>query len=122
MTIDRISRRTLIARLGCTAAAAPSFGSLPLRAQPRQVPRIGFLGNSTEALEANLIGPFREGLRELGYREGRNIIVEYRWAEGNYERFPSLIADLLASKANVLVTAGRRRPSPSRRPQRPYRS
>jgi putative tryptophan/tyrosine transport system substrate-binding protein len=106
MTTDRISRRTLIARLGCTAAAAPSFGSRPLMAQPRQVPRIGFLGNSTEALEANLIGPFREGLRELGYQEGRNIIVEYRWAEGNYERFPSLIADLLASKADVLVTAG----------------
>ena len=49
--------------------------------QPAKVPRIGFLGNSTAALEANLIGPFREGLRDLGYVEGRSILIEYPWAE-----------------------------------------
>jgi putative tryptophan/tyrosine transport system substrate-binding protein len=68
--------------------------------------RIGFLGNSTAALEANLVGPFREGLRELGYVEGQNIAIEYRWAEGKYERFPSLIAELLAQRVEVIVTAG----------------
>ena len=70
------------------------------------MPRIGFLGNSTAALEANLVGPFREGLRELGYVEGRNILIEYRWAEGRYERFPALIAELIAMKVDVIVTAG----------------
>ena len=81
----------------------------PISARSQQgakVPRVGFMGNSTEALEANLIGPFREGLRELGYQDGRNIAVEYRWAEGKYERFPALIAELLAAKVDVIVTAG----------------
>lgn len=68
--------------------------------------RIGFLGNSTAALEANLIGPFREGLRDLGYVEGRNCVVETRWAGGKYERFPALVAELVAQKVDVIVTAG----------------
>ena len=68
--------------------------------------RIGFLGNSTAALEANLVGPFREGLRGLGYIESTNTQVEYRWAEGKYERFPALIAELIALKVDVIVTAG----------------
>jgi putative ABC transport system substrate-binding protein len=65
-----------------------------------------FLGNSTPALEANLIGPFREGLRKHGYEEGRNIEIVFRWAEGNYERFPALIAELIAANVDVIVTAG----------------
>jgi len=68
--------------------------------------RVGFLGNSNAALEANLVGPFREGLRDLGYVEGRNVLIEYRWAEGRYERLPTLIAELIALKADVIVTAG----------------
>jgi putative ABC transport system substrate-binding protein len=74
--------------------------------QLAKVPRIGFLGNSTAALEANLVGPFRDGLRDLGYVEGRNIVIEYRWADGKYERFPALIAELIALKVDVIVTAG----------------
>jgi putative ABC transport system substrate-binding protein len=58
--------------------------------QTKKIPRIGFLGNSTAELEANLIEPFRAGLRELGYVEGKNILIEWRWAEGKYERFPTL--------------------------------
>jgi putative ABC transport system substrate-binding protein len=73
---------------------------------PAAVPRIGFLGNSTAALEANLVGPFRAGLRDLGYQEGQNMVIEYRWAEGNYERFPALIDELIAQKVEVIVTAG----------------
>jgi ABC-type uncharacterized transport system substrate-binding protein len=68
--------------------------------------RIGFLGNTTAALEANLIEPFRQGLRDLGYEEGRNITIEYRWAEGKYERLPALIAELVALDPDVMVTAG----------------
>jgi putative ABC transport system substrate-binding protein len=70
------------------------------------VHRIGFLGNSTAVLEAHLVEPFRDGLRDLGYLEGRNALIEYRWAEGRYERFPALIAELIALKVDVIVTAG----------------
>jgi putative ABC transport system substrate-binding protein len=83
--------------------------SWPLAARAQQranIPRIGFLGNSSAALETNLVGPFREGLRDLGYVEEQNIVIEYRWAEGNYERFPSLIAELLGQNVAVIVTAG----------------
>lgn len=81
--------------------------SLPGHAQPKaRMPRIGFLGNSTAALEANLVAPFREGLREFGLREGENVIIEYRWAEGRYDRFPALIAELIGAKVDVIVTAG----------------
>ena len=71
-----------------------------------KIPRIGFLGNSTAALEDNLVGPFRQGLHDLGYVEGKNILVEYRWAEGNYDRFPALVGELVAQKVEVIVTAG----------------
>ncbi len=96
-------RRELIALIGGVAAT----WSLTARAQQAgKIPRIGFMGNSTAALEANLIGPFRDGFRELGYEEGRNIIIEFRWAEGKYERFPALVAELLSAKVDVIVTAG----------------
>jgi len=95
-------RREIIGLVG-GAAAWP----LAARAQQQvKAARIGFLGNSTPELEANLIGPFRDGLRDHGYEEGRDIHVEYRWAEGKYERFPALIAELIASKVEVIVTAG----------------
>ena len=74
--------------------------------QAGKIPRICFLGNSTAELEANLIGPFRQGLRNLGYIEGKNISIEWRWAEGKYQRFPALISELIASKCDVMVTAG----------------
>jgi putative ABC transport system substrate-binding protein len=83
-------------------AAAPSAN-----AQPTGKPyRIGFLGNTTETLEANLVGPFREGLRALGHVEGGDILIEYRWLEGRYDRLHALIGELLGLKVDVLVTAG----------------
>ena len=94
-------RREFITLLGGAAAAWP----VALRAQAI-IPRIGFMGNSTAALEANVVGSFRDGLRELGYQEGRNIVIEYRWADGNYARFPALVAELIAAKVDVIVTAG----------------
>src|SRR5690242_21158778 len=94
------ARRQFLISLGA-ALAWP----LPVRAQPpRAMYRIGFLGNTTAALEANLIEPFRQGLRDLGYEEGRNITIEYRWAEGKYERFPALLTELVALNLDVIVT------------------
>ena len=96
-------RRDFIKGIGGAAAAWP----LAARAQSSsRVPLIGFLGNSTATLEANLIGSFRDGLRDLGYIEGQNIFIEYRWAEGKYERFPALIGELIGLKVDVIVTAG----------------
>ena len=97
-----MKRRTFIFALG--GAAAWPFAACAQYAG--KIPRIGFMGNSTAALEANLLNPFRDGLRELGYEENRNIAIEYRWAEGDYSRFPTLVAELLAAKVDVIVTAG----------------
>ena len=94
-------RRDFIRLLGGAAVGWP----LAAHARPK-IPRIGFMGNSTAALEANLVDAFREGLRELGYEEGRNIVIEYRWADGNYDRFPALVAELIAAKVDAIVTAG----------------
>jgi len=94
-------------RVSSLVALALLAAPLATGAQPAgKIHRIGFLGNSTPALEANLVGPFREGLRELGYVEGQNILIEYRWAEGKYERLPSLVGELLGQKVDVIVTAG----------------
>src|SRR5215468_11976239 len=94
--------------LGSFALCALLFVlSIPAEAQqPGKIPRIGFLGNSTAALEENLVEPFRQGLHDLGYVEGKNIMIEYRWAEGMYDRFPALIGELVAQKVDIIVTAG----------------
>jgi putative ABC transport system substrate-binding protein len=89
-----------IARCSLLLAAALWLGgaALPAPAQAA-TQRIGFLGNSTPTLEANLVGPFRAGLRDLGYVEGRYIVIEYRWAEGDYSRFPALVINLKTARA-----------------------
>jgi putative ABC transport system substrate-binding protein len=96
-----VRRREVLKLLGGAATAWP----LVARAQ-HKMPRVGFMGNSTAALEANLVNSFRAGLRELGYEEGRNIVIDYLWAEGNYERFPALVDQFIAAKVDVIVTAG----------------
>ena len=95
-------RRRDVVTLVAAALAAPRA----LHSQSNAVHRIGFLGNSTAALEANLIGPFREGLRALGYVEGKNLLIEYRWAEGDYKRFPALVSELARAHVEIIVTAG----------------
>ena len=72
----------------------------------RHVPRVGYLGTSSASLEPELVKAFREGLRDHGYVEGQNIVIEYRWAEGNYQRFPGLVADLVKLKVDLILTAG----------------
>jgi putative tryptophan/tyrosine transport system substrate-binding protein len=100
----------MIGRRRFVRAAACALLGVPFTALADQLPsklhRIGFLGNSTAALEANLVGPFREGLRDLGYVEGRNLVIDYRWAEGDYKRFPKLVAELAALGVEIIVTAG----------------
>src|SRR5713226_9336809 len=74
--------------------------------QRAHLPRVGYLGTSSASLEPELVKAFREGLRDLGYVEGQNILIEYRWAEGNYQRFPDLVAELVRLKVDLILTAG----------------
>ncbi|HEV8725996.1 MAG TPA: ABC transporter substrate-binding protein [Candidatus Binatia bacterium] len=85
---------------------------LPATAQqPMKVPRIGYLIGSSSFASSARIPPFRQGLRELGYMEGKNIIIEWRFAEGKPDRLPALAAELVRLKVDVIVTAG---PVPTR--------
>jgi putative ABC transport system substrate-binding protein len=95
----------LIALLGVAVLGVP----LPGEAQPApSLPRIGFLaaGSLSDPRFPPFVQAFRQGLHELGYVEGRNIDIEFRWAEGHYDRLPGLAAELVRLKVNVLVAAG----------------
>ena len=90
--------------LGGTAAAL----SPPLRAQPSTgtMARIGFLGAATPAGSASAIDALRTGLRDFGYVEGQNIVIEFRWADERYDRLPQLVTELIATRADLLITHG----------------
>ena len=98
-------RREFISLVGGAAATWTAAWTLAAHAQQKTY-LIGFMGNSTAALEANLLNAFREGLREAGYEEGRNITIKYLWADGQYDRFSTLVSELVAAKVDVIVTAG----------------
>ena len=98
--MSRYPRWLATAAVAVLAAAPLSSGAQ----QPAKVPRVGYLGDSSPALEKELVGAFRQGLRDLGYVDGQNVVIEYRSAEGKRERLPALAAELVALKVNVLVT------------------
>jgi putative ABC transport system substrate-binding protein len=82
--------------------------SVPAEAQqPGKVPRIGLLAGGSLASSAPLVEAFRQGLRELGYVEGKNLIIEERYAEGQLERYPALAAELVRLKMDIIVCSGR---------------
>jgi putative ABC transport system substrate-binding protein len=99
-----MKRRVFITLLGGAAAASP----LGARAQQSagKMSRIGFLGAATPAGSAKAIDTLRVGLREFGYIEGRNIAIEFRWAEERYDRLPQLVRELIASQIDLLITHG----------------
>jgi ABC-type uncharacterized transport system substrate-binding protein len=92
-------RRELMLLLGC-AVAAPHA----LRAQQKAMPVIGYLNTTSSGPQP--VAAFKQGLSETGYVEGRNIGIEYRSAEGHYDRLPALVDDLVARKVDVIVTFG----------------
>lgn len=95
-------RRGLILMLGSGVIAR----SIAARAQQKAMPAVGWLSPRSPADSAALVAGFRQGLAETGYVEGQNLIIEYRWAEGNRERLPALAADLVSSKVDVIATGG----------------
>jgi putative ABC transport system substrate-binding protein len=98
-----VKRREFIALLGGTAAAP---WPLAARAQQAQRRTIGVLGTATPAGWSLWTAAFAQRLRDLGWIEGRNVVVEYRWAEGQEERFAEIAAELVRMKVDVIVTSG----------------
>jgi putative ABC transport system substrate-binding protein len=100
---SHIERRKFLATLGGAAAAWP----LAARAQqPTKLPTIGYLGSARPATESQRMAAFVQRLRELGWIEGRTVVIEYRWAEGRTERYAEIAAEFVRLKVDVIVTVG----------------
>jgi putative tryptophan/tyrosine transport system substrate-binding protein len=94
-------RRELVLLFGGALMAAH-----PLRAQQKAMPVIGFLSSRSPGEAATVVVAFHQGLAGTGYVEGQNLAIEYRWAEGRYDRLPALAADLVGRKVDVIVATG----------------
>jgi putative tryptophan/tyrosine transport system substrate-binding protein len=107
-------RREFIIFLGAAAASWP----LAARAQQPAMPIIGFLGSTAADDFAPQVDGFRKGLAEAGYVEGRNVVIDFRWAENRYDRLPGLAAEFAARGVDVILASGPRRRLRRRRPRR----
>ena len=95
-------RRDFIALLGSAIIGWP----LAARGQPKPIPVIGFLGAGNPGPFEPLLTGFRQGLSEFGYIEGKTLTIEYRWAEGHYDRLPILAGDLVARQIDLIAAIG----------------
>jgi len=102
MSTRRIRRRDLFVLLGGAALAWPRAG----RAQQKAMPVIGYLSGTSPGPYAPFVAAFHQGLGDTGYIEGQNVAIEYRWAEGHYDRLPGLAADLVGRKVDLISASG----------------
>jgi putative tryptophan/tyrosine transport system substrate-binding protein len=102
MGFNPLKRREFITLLGGAATIWP----LTTRAQQPAIPMIGFLGSISPAAVARPLATFRQVLKETGFEEGKTVAIEYRWAEGQYDRLPDLATDLVRRQVAVIVTVG----------------
>jgi putative ABC transport system substrate-binding protein len=97
-----MQRREFITLFGCAVAGWP----LSARAQSSALPVVGFIRDGSADASVRLAAAFRKGLKETGYVEGQNVMVEYHWLEGQYDRLPALVADLVRRQVAVIATPG----------------
>jgi putative tryptophan/tyrosine transport system substrate-binding protein len=97
-----IRRRMFLAAIGAATTAWP----VAVRAQQKAIPVIGFLAGTSDETATSAVAAFRRGLSEAGYVMGRSLAIEYRWAEGHYDRLPALAADLAARKVDAIMASG----------------
>ena len=102
---SKIQNRKLVGIVTLIIAFA-MCGAVATAQQAKKVPRIGYLGAVSPSANAVRIEAFRQGLRELGYVEGKNIVIEWRFAEGKLDRLPALAAELVRLKVDVIITGG----------------
>src|ERR1700726_2272938 len=101
-----MKRREFIALIGGAAGGMAVGRPFALRAQQAATPVIGFLSARSSASLPHLLDAFRQGLKETGYSEGRNLHIELRWAEGRYDRLPALAAELVHRRVAVIAAFG----------------
>jgi putative ABC transport system substrate-binding protein len=102
---SKIQNRKLVGIVALIIAFA-MCGAVATAQQATKVPRIGYLSPTSPSASPTRIEAFRQGLRELGYIEGKNILIEYRYAEGKFDRLPALAAELVSFKVDLIVTTG----------------
>src|SRR6516225_7751261 len=106
MRFDQLRRRDILTRLGLAFLGGAAAWPLDAVAQAPQLPEIGFLSSGSPRAFDALVAAYRQGMSEQGYFEGRNVFVNFRWAEGHYDELEALANDLVRRQVRAIVASG----------------